>query len=190
MSVNEVFAQFPVLRTERLTLRQMRPADAEALFEFYSDEQLTRFLDWNGPVSLEQADELIAAWNRQFTEMRLCPWGITLTAEDRLIGSIMYMPVRGTFADEPLFPVTVGFELARSHWSKGIMSEALQAVLIFGREKLHVHRVQAEVLPENKASLRLLEKCGFRQEGVLRQYLLHEVSRVFMDVIILALLSS
>jgi ribosomal-protein-alanine N-acetyltransferase len=82
----------------------------------------------------------------------------------------------------------VGFDLSREYWNKKIMTEALQAVIAFGFEKLGSHRIQAEVFPENTASLNLLKKMGFQIEGLLKQYLYHEGSQVFHDVLLLALL--
>jgi ribosomal-protein-alanine N-acetyltransferase len=49
--------------------------------------------------------------------------------DEQLIGTVMFMPNRGTFDQEPLSPVTIGFELAKNHWNKGIMSETLETVL-------------------------------------------------------------
>jgi ribosomal-protein-alanine N-acetyltransferase len=183
------FIEFPNILTGRLILRQMTLDDAEELYSFYSaDTQIIKYLDWNGPSSIEQAKNLIDAWNQQFEDKRLFPWGITLNTDHKLIGTIMCMPVRGTFDASPLSPVSVGFELSGVHWNKGIMSEALGAVIRFGFDKIGAHRIQAEVVPQNRISLRLLEKLGFKQEGLLKQYLMHDVTKVFFDVIMLALL--
>jgi ribosomal-protein-alanine N-acetyltransferase len=70
------------------------------------------------------------------------------------------------------------------------MSEALGAVISFGKKQLEAHRIQAEVVPENTVSLKLLEKFGFRQEGLFRQYLLHEATKMFLDVIMLSLINN
>ncbi|MNR59841.1 ribosomal-protein-S5-alanine N-acetyltransferase [compost metagenome] len=68
------------------------------------------------------------------------------------------------------------------------MSEALQAVIGFSREHLGPRRIQAEVYPENTSSLKLLKKLGFEEEGLLRQYMMHEVTKQLLDVVMLALL--
>jgi ribosomal-protein-alanine N-acetyltransferase len=182
-------SDFPNLSTKRLLLRQMTQDDADELYSFYAEgSPIIKYLDWHGPSSLEQARELIVAWNQQFQENRLLPWGITQHTDNKLIGTIMCMPVRGTFDYRPLSPVSVGFELTDAHWNKGFMSEALGAVIRHGFDRVGIHRMQAEVIPQNKNSLRLLEKFGFKQEGLLKQYLMHDVTKVFFDVIMLALL--
>ncbi|NOU93693.1 GNAT family N-acetyltransferase [Paenibacillus sp. LMG 31456] len=179
---------FPTLTTSRLLLRQMTVADATDLYEIYSDPQLTQYLDWYGPSSPRHAQDLIVSWNQQFDNKQLLPWGITQHTNDHLIGTIMYMPIRGTFANKPLLPVNIGFELSRMYWNKGIMTEALEVVTRFGIEQIGAHRIQAEVAPGNTASLKILEKLGFKQEGLLKQYFMHEVTKTFFDVIVLSLL--
>jgi ribosomal-protein-alanine N-acetyltransferase len=179
---------FPVLETKRLILRQMTSEDGTDFFNYYSDRQVTKHLDWYGPDSVEHAQEVIQAWNDNYEKKIVIPWGIALKGSNKIIGTIPYIPIRGTFDWKPLFPTSVGFELSRAYWNQGIMSEALQAVISYGFDKLGSHRIQAEVYPDNTASISLLKKFGFLEEGRLRKYLYHEENKVFNDVIVMALL--
>ncbi|WP_274648498.1 GNAT family N-acetyltransferase [Paenibacillus humicola] len=190
MHASDIFERFPVLNTDRLILRKLEPSDAEALYEYYSDADVTRYMDWYGPESVEQAKDMIVSWNDMYRNRQLLPWGLTLNGRDRLIGTVMYMPIRGTFEQRPLYPVTVGYDLDKAYWNRGMMTEALKAVIDFGLERFGAHRIQAEVAPKNKASLKLLEKLGFKREGVLHQYLMHEATKMFLDVVMLALLNN
>ncbi|WHX50479.1 GNAT family protein [Paenibacillus woosongensis] len=63
----------------------------------------------------------------------------------------------------------IGYFLAESHWGQGIATQAVQALVKFLFEAAHVNRIQAEVLPPNESSKKVLLKNGFRQEGILRQ---------------------
>ena len=190
MSIAELFSTFPNLRTERLLLRQIVSEDAEDLYRYYTNPLVTRHLDWLGPSSVEDSRSLIHAWQQSFVTRRLLPWGISYRTKEHseILGTIMVMPTRGSFDDAPLFPLSVGYELRADHWNKGIMSEALQAVLDFTRTHTDARRIQAEVYPENAASLKLLKKLGFQEEGLLRQYMMHEVTKKLLDVVMLALL--
>ncbi|NOV02683.1 GNAT family N-acetyltransferase [Paenibacillus planticolens] len=190
MRVESLFSSFPSIYTERLVLRQMAAADAEDIYEFYSDPLVTKHLDWNGPTSIEDTRMLINSWNHAFEERRIIPWGISLNSQKPMpiIGTVILMPIRGHFEDDHRFPLTVGYDLKSEFWSKGIMSEAMQAVINYSKTHISPHRIQAEVYPENVASLKLLKKLGFQEEGVLRQYLMHEVTKTFLDVVLLALL--
>lgn len=66
------------------------------------------------------------------------------------------------------------------------MTEALRVVIDFAFRQLGQHRIQAEVFPENTASLRVLDKLGFQEEGLLRQHLYHQGTKEFNDVKLLA----
>ncbi|MGG1519128.1 GNAT family protein [Paenibacillus oryzisoli] len=190
MSVSSLFSSFPVLYTKRLMLRQMEASDAEEIFTYYRNPHVTEHLDWHGPASVENTRELIAAWNQAYADRRIIPWGISMSAASRsnILGTILLMPTRGAFDDTPQYPLTVGYDLNAEYWNKGIMSEALQAVIGFSREHLGPRRIQAEVYPENTSSLKLLKKLGFEEEGLLRQYMMHEVTKQLLDVVMLALL--
>ena len=65
---------------------------------------------------------------------------------------------------------SIGYELARAAWRQGIMTEALDVIIAFGFRELNLNRIDAVVLPENKASILLLEKLGFSHEGLLKEY--------------------
>lgn len=184
--MNEHTQPFPSLQTKRLNLRQMTARDAGSILDMYADAEVTRYLDWSGPATLEEAEELILSWNEHYDMNTLLPWGIARPEDDALIGTIMYMPLRGSFGAKPLFPVTIGFDLARPYWNRGLMSEALEQVTAYGVNHIRAHRIQAEVLPENAASIHLLKKFGFEYEGLLRQYLKHETTQDFLDVVVLA----
>ncbi|QHW32927.1 N-acetyltransferase [Paenibacillus rhizovicinus] len=187
MNIEAVFGSFPAIQTERLNLRQLQTKDAEDLYSFWADAKVTRYLDWDGPGSVEDSGQLIESWNQAYQERRLLPWGISYRQQSELLGTITLMPTRGTF-EESRYPLVMGYDLTPKQWNQGIMSEALNGVLDFTRRSLRPYRIQAEVSPENTASLKLLKKLGFQQEGVLRSYLMHEVTHKLLDIAVMALL--
>lgn len=65
----------------------------------------------------------------------------------------------------------VGYSIAGERSGRGYMTEALNRVVRFGFEELGLHRLQASIIPRNKASLRVAEKCNFRYEGRALRYL-------------------
>ncbi|QAY67556.1 GNAT family N-acetyltransferase [Paenibacillus protaetiae] len=187
---DDLFSTFPELRTKRLVLRQMTAADAEDLFGFYHDTKFKQYLDWHGPGSIDECVRMIGFWNNGFEEKIMLPWGISMHNNRELIGTIVIMPIRGTFEDAPRYPFTIAYDLKTAFWNKGFMTEALTAALDFCKKETGLHRIQAEVLPENAASLKVLEKLGFRREGLLSHYLMHESTKIFMNVVMMAMLLS
>lgn len=87
--------------------------------------------------------------------------------------------VRGAFQNAFL-----GYWMANEWAGTGLMTEAVNLTVDFAFRALHLHRVQAAVMPRNLASLRVLEKIGFRREGLAERYL--KIAGVWEDHIIFA----
>ncbi len=152
------------LETPRLRLRRATPADLLALMAVNGDERVTCHLPCASWKTLDDAQ----AW---FERMRLLQAGggalqfVLLRREDELpVGTALLFR-----ADEGSRRAEIGYVLAREHWGRGLMHEALQALLQWAFGTVRLHRVEAEVNPANEASWRLLERLGFQREGLLRQ---------------------
>jgi len=157
--------EFPRLETENLVLRQIQLSDAEAVLKVFSDASVTKYHDLDAATRLEQAQFLINRRAELFKSGQRIRWGIARKIDDVIVGSCGYSSwVKNSFRAE------VGYELARIHWRKGIMTEALRAIVNFGFKEMGLNRIEAMVMLENIASTRLLEKLGFEEEGILREY--------------------
>jgi RimJ/RimL family protein N-acetyltransferase len=156
--------QLPSLATPRFVLRWLTPNDVPALFEVFSDPQVMRY--WSSPPlqRTEQAAELLAEIERFFHARTLFQWGIAAREDDHVVGTCTLYHLnldhrRGE----------IGFALGRAHWRRGIMGEALSALIAFAFGALDLHRLEADVDPRNEPSIRALERQGFRYEGLMRQ---------------------
>jgi ribosomal-protein-alanine N-acetyltransferase len=165
MNLDVVFLTFPELRTERLVLRELHPDDAEYLFAVLGDEEVTQFYDDEVFQDVSQAREQIEAWAAGFRARRCIRWGIALRESGQMVGTCGYYGFHGWHRR-----AGIGYELARSVWKRGIMTEALRGIIQFGFERIGLNRIEAVVMPENEGSVRLLGGLGFQQEGVLREY--------------------
>jgi ribosomal-protein-alanine N-acetyltransferase len=166
MDFRKMLGDFPIIKTENLVLRQLRHEDARCLFEYYANPNLYQYLDWYGPQSLEESAEIIDRWNQGYEEGWIIRFGITIAGSDEVIGSIFLSEFEGRRAE-------IGYELSEKYWRRGIMNEAMDAVLDLGFSKLQCIRIQAFARAENTASRHLLVKKGFVEEGFLRQYETH-----------------
>jgi [ribosomal protein S5]-alanine N-acetyltransferase len=181
MSYNKRLETVPVLQTQRLVLRELQPGDAEALFLFYSDEEVMRYYD--APMTgLEQVQRSIAAHRRRFENNEGIRWGITIKGAKNIVGNC------GFYRDNYSQYAILSYVLARPYWGKGLMTEALQAIIAFGFDHYQRHRIEAHVAIPNLASLRVLQKLGFKKEGFLRQRFYE--NRQFHDEWVLALLKN
>jgi ribosomal-protein-alanine N-acetyltransferase len=163
--VNDIFKTFPHLYTPRLVLRQIRLSDAPAVFDLLADAEVARYYDADPFTHITQANQLVEFWASAFGRRQVIRWGIARRGDGRLIGTCGYYGLHAWHSRAAL-----GYELAHEHWRQGIMTEALQAVIAFGFEQAGLNRIQADVMPANRASVGLLEKLGFANEGLLREY--------------------
>ncbi len=147
------------IATERLALRAFRAEDADDLFEYLSDER-TYHYEPGAPIDRNQAV-------RQAADMATSPdfWAIELKESGKVIGQLYFKHI------EPVEMMTfeLGYILNPSYQRQGYASEAASALVTQSLTTGGMHRVVANCNPENTASWKLLEKIGFRREGLLRK---------------------
>jgi ribosomal-protein-alanine N-acetyltransferase len=160
------FDEFPVLETERLQLRRMTMDDAGFYLKHFSDPGIVSMSAFEAPKDMAAAiAELREYCVDIFTNDAGIRWGITLRNDPNLIGTLgFYKWVKNARHAE------IGYDLDGTYRRQGIMTEALTAALDYIFNKVELNRVQALTDPTNTPSVRLLDKLGFRQEGVLRDY--------------------
>jgi [ribosomal protein S5]-alanine N-acetyltransferase len=147
------------IQTPRLLVRAFQPDDYQDLYEYLSDERVYRF-EPGKPVNWEGARKLAA-------NMSTSPnfWAVELLAEHKVIGQVYFEH------SEPKHLMTweLGYILSPAYQRQGYMGEAAAALVRYGFSTGLIHRVKAHCNPENEASWKLLEKIGFRREGLFRQ---------------------
>lgn len=174
-----MISSFPRLETDRLILRQLRTEDAANLFEIFSMDEVTQYYNLDNFVAIEQAEQLIERWNQRFEEGQSIRWGIALRSDDRIIGTCGYHNWRRADCK-----AEIGYELNPNHWSKGLMTEAVNRIVSFGFEEMQLNRIEAYVFVTNTASQKLLEKSGFHQEGLLQEC--YRKNDSFIDALLFA----
>jgi ribosomal-protein-alanine N-acetyltransferase len=166
VNLDTALDSFPLLATERLILREIRPSDRYAIFRLFSDPLVTRYNDVETLNALSEAEEIIEWLADRFISRRGLRWGIALRHGESgsLIGTCGFNSFneRGRYA-------SIGYDLMTAYWGQGIVPEAVAAMLDFGFGTLGLNRIEADVVVGNTASVRVLEKLGFGFEGVLRQ---------------------
>ncbi|MBN1935742.1 MAG: GNAT family N-acetyltransferase [Anaerolineae bacterium] len=172
---------FPVLHTERLTLRQAGVADVLPLLRIMQDPEV---LCYYGMPSLETEQQALAEifwFNQVFAQGAGIRWVIARQDASDYIGDV------GFFKHEKQHArAEVGYRLVRSCWGQGLMTEALAAAVEYGFAQMALNRIEALADPRNGATLRVLSKVGFIQEGLLREYEIEQSRPV--DLVMLSLL--
>jgi len=151
------------LITERLVLRKPTPLDVRPIYEGYArDPDVIRYLAFHGGQTIEDVERFIERALHGWDAGTILTWAITLKTDGTLIGMI----------DVRLEShANVGYVLAREHWSRGYMTEALRAVVRWAMDQPEIFRLWAVCDVENVASARVMEKAGMEREGILRRWI-------------------
>ena len=159
-------SSIPELATERLRLRAPRPQDAAAVLDIIGDPEVTKYINLPTFTSLTEAHAALERLQQRFTARDAIRWAIELVEDNEMIGSVGLL--RFDFEHRH---AELGYEIARRWWGRGLTPEAAAAVIRYGFTVLGLHRIEAGVLPGNDASVRVLHKLGFVEEGTRRDYL-------------------
>lgn len=176
-----LFAHLPRIETERLVLRKMTMADAADIYEYGKDPEVARHVLWDAYRNVGEAKQYLRYIQRQYRMGDPSSWGIELKETGRLIGTIGFMWWNRNYRS-----AEVGYSLSRDCWNKGLMTEALRAVIRFGFEEMNLNRIEAQHETGNPASGRVMEKVGMQKEGVLRSRLFNKGR--YVDVALYAIL--
>ena len=158
------FHPFPVLTTERLVLREITQADVNELFVLRSDERIQKYLDREPAKSTEDAARFIQMITDAHAANEHINWGIALKDDPKLIGNICFWRIELAH-----YRAEIGYTLHPDMQNKGIMKEAIKAALDYGFGVMGLHSVEANVNPENAASIAVLERNGFVREGYFKE---------------------
>lgn len=153
------------IETARLRLRHPRLDDADAMFDYASDVEVTRFLTFPPATEVSFVVEFLERCQQVWLDGSAFPWAITLHGDDELLGMVEARPTA--------HGVELGYVLRRSSWGNGYMTEAVRAVTDWTLKQDTSYRVWAYVDVVNIASQRVLEKAGMTSEGTLRRWAQH-----------------
>ncbi|UCE90877.1 MAG: GNAT family N-acetyltransferase [Methanobacteriota archaeon] len=186
MNRKKAFSKFPEMRTKRLILRKPTMKDAEWYFEYFSTPEIVWGGGEPGPKNMEAAREELRRYMIDLYQRRRgFRWIITLKGESQPIGTLgfyKWVPSAGYQAE-------MGYDLAREYWGRGIMTEAMKAVIDFGFERMELNRIEIYIMPRNKRSIKMIRNLGFKREGLLRQRYFDEFGN-FADDVLFSMLRS
>lgn len=149
---------------DKVNLRIVTKADALTIYRNIADKDISRFTHIPDPYKLEDAYDFIRFTHRQRRRKTGYHFGLENKDDGEIIGGINLENIC-----EVNRKGEIGYWLAKPYWGKGIMVEAINLMLEFCFTKVKLHRVQAHVFPDNAGSIRVLEKTGFKREGLIRE---------------------
>ena len=158
--LNKSFTPFPILTTERLTLRQLVIADEQEIFTLRSDSEINKYLNRQLSNTIDDARNFINKVNENINKNDSLYWAITLSDKNILIGTICLFG----FSDEN-DKCEIGYELLTNFQGQGIMKEAAEKVIDYAFNTIKVQKIEAFLHRDNRRSIKLLEKFSFRNSN-------------------------
>lgn len=164
-NIQKVFGCLPTFETERLKIRLFNENDVDDLYEYCSDDEVTKYLPFPTYKARQDAIDRINYCIQGYEKLEApILWAIEYKEDKKLIGGIDFVKW-----DEANNKAEIGYLLNRKYWNKGIMTEALKPILEFGFETMGLNRIQICCDERNVGSSRVMEKNGLKYEGTLRQ---------------------
>ena len=148
------------METERIILRKWSDSDAGVLFKYASDPEVGPRAGWPPHKSVEESLEIIRTL---FSAEGM--WAVVLKATAEPIGCVGYLPASGANIDIPEDQCEVGYWIARPYWGKGLCTEALRLIVDYCFNVKGINALWGDYFPDNPASGRVMEKCGFVDTG-------------------------
>ena len=148
------------METERISLRSWREDDAEALFKYASDPDVGPRAGWPPHKSVEESLEIIRT---VFSGEGM--WAVEWKETGEPIGCVGYLPASASNLKIKDDEVEVGYWIAKPYWGKGICTEAMRLVVDYCFNVKNFTTLWGDYFPENPASGKVMEKCGFKDTG-------------------------
>jgi ribosomal-protein-alanine N-acetyltransferase len=176
------FDPFPYFNTDRLVMRKITAEDTDAFFQLRTDPVVNRYIDRDMMKTKDEAYALIQKLLKELENNESIIWAITTRENNTMIGNICFWNI-----SREHHKAEIGYVLSAEYHRKGLMDEAVKKVLEYGFTFMKLHSVQANVNPNNIASIKLLEKNGFVKEAHFRENYFYNGR--FLDTAIYSLLA-
>ena len=158
--LNRTFTPFPILTTERLTLRQLVFNDEQEILALRSNSEINKYLDRPPSKTIDDARSFINKVNENITKNVSLYWAIDLGDRNILVGTICLFG----FSDEHR-KCEIGYELLTNFQGQGIMKEAAEKVIDYAFNTIKVQKIEACLHRDNQRSVKLLKKLSFRNSN-------------------------
>ncbi|MYL49547.1 GNAT family N-acetyltransferase [Halobacillus litoralis] len=153
----------PVFIMEEIKLRGLKISDAPSLFQFMSQPDTMKYITPHPVLSLEEMEAYVEESLDGFRKQKEIPWVIE-DGRGKCIGMFRFHKLNLWHRKTEM-----GAVIHPDYQKKGVMTQVLQSVLPYGFDSLELNRIVGDIFAENEGSRRLLNKFGFREEGVLRE---------------------
>ncbi len=168
--INLTFETLATIETNRLQLRPVNKLDVESIFEIRSNPRTMHFIPRPMTQNLDDAMDVINQIEEGIATKTKINWAITMKKNTtQLIGVIGYVSINPNN-----HRAEIGYVLNEKFHGKGIMTEAVNAVVDFGFKEFNFHSIEAVINPKNQPSINVVTQCGFTKDALFKDYNFHK----------------
>lgn len=161
--IMRIFREPPTLFSDRIYLRRMLRRDADDMYEYSRNPEVTKYLLWEPHPDKVHTSRYLSYIQSRYRSGDFFDWAVIWKETDKMIGTCGF--TRFNFDANS---GEVGYVLNPGFWGFGIAPEAVLTVMRFGFYEIGLHRIEAKFMADNTRSLRVMEKLGMNYEGVAR----------------------
>ena len=166
-TLSDIFNYFPIIPLGEIVLRKIVVEDDYInYFNYMSNPKVMKYLsDDDIPKDLEKAKIELNYWSRLFEYRHSFYWAIVIKKTNQIIGTCGF-----NYWNKTHNRTEISYDLDPKYWGQGIMTNSIKAISDFCLKMMKVQRIQATVAVDNISSIKVLEKAGFVNEGIMKQY--------------------
>lgn len=186
--LSRAFTTFPELETKRTRLSRIFLSDVSDFLDIYMDRVKNSSTGSEtdlktATVDKEQVLGYLRSWEDDYNNAVQISWGIRLKESNKFVGRIYLCNIVGNEASG--YKVEIGYYISPTYWNCGYATEAVGEIVRYGFSAMNIKRFQAEILPENTASIRVCQKAGFINEGTLYNYAFYNIYENSLKTIVM-----
>ncbi|NNJ89505.1 MAG: GNAT family N-acetyltransferase [Eudoraea sp.] len=183
-SVNDaIFDQFPQLKSERLLFREFKDSDIAPFYTLRTDKDVLNYMDTSPLKDLPASKKMIRKNDIMFQSKQGISWAVTDIKQCTFMGYFLLWNL-----DHKNASAEIGYALLPTFWGNGYMKETFETILPFAFKSLRLHRLEANINPNNRRSEKLLISAGFRKEAYFKEHYFFDGK--YTDSVIYGLLES
>jgi ribosomal-protein-alanine N-acetyltransferase len=164
--MSDIFTKFPIIDLGETILRELKVEDAKKFLGYMKNKNISKYTsDDEVPVSILAAEGDLLYWKNLFSYRRSIYWAIANKNNDEMIGSCGF-----NYWNKQHGRLEISYDLNYKFWGKGIITKSVTAITDLILKESSAQRVQATVATDNERSIKVLERCNYKKEGVLASY--------------------
>ncbi len=152
-----------IIKSERFIIRPYKVSDLDSLVESINNKNVSRYMARVPyPYTEQDGQKWIEKCRQEDSKKAPAEINLVIDINGKVVGSIGFSKIKNNQAE-------LGYWLAEPCWNQGIMTETVRLVLAFGFKRLGLKKIYAHVFKPNKVSMKVLEKTGFENKGLIKK---------------------